>query len=325
MMASVDFRRGLVVVVALLAFLFIFASRYLSIENYQIIVKPHSSGPSPTAYNHIQDKVAVITDTQYTNRLIPLILHFQSILGPGWPIVFFTSEETRENHFSPFSSPKNYTGSAVWQRAVDDGLVEIRTVPSGVDLASRHGVNLYFSRPVCDSKCLKEGIDRLTVDEWFWEQLAPAEHVLIFQADSMICANSHRTLDSFLPSTFIGAPLSRDTQPKKFNGGLSLRNRPLILSILSSLPPNQTWEAETAAQTYTHGEDAWFSREMENRGVKLPNRAEALQFACQGDEHLDTVSEPFGFHKVHRQIPGRLEEIERWCPEIALAGPGALG
>ncbi|KAH7419722.1 hypothetical protein BKA64DRAFT_752217 [Cadophora sp. MPI-SDFR-AT-0126] len=132
-------------------------------------------------------------------------------------------------------------------------------------------------------------------------------------------------MDSFLPSKFIGAPLSRDTQPKKFNGGFSLRNRLIILSFLSSLASNQTWEAEAEVKTYSHGEEAWFSREMKSRGVKLPLRAEALQFACQGDEHLDTYPEPLGFHKVHVMIPDRLGEIERWCPEIHLAGPGSLG
>ncbi|KAG4420130.1 hypothetical protein IFR04_006693 [Cadophora malorum] len=141
----------------------------------------------------------------------------------------------------------------------------------------------------------------------------------------MICGNAHRTVNSFLPSTFIGAPLSRDNQPKKFNGGLSLRNRPLVLSILSSIAFNATWEAEASAKTYTHGEDAWFAREMERRGVKLPNRAEAVQFACQGESQLDEWPEPLGFHKVHLMIPDRLGDIERWCPEIQLAGPGLLG
>ncbi|PVH76637.1 hypothetical protein DL98DRAFT_574287 [Cadophora sp. DSE1049] len=263
--------------------------RYLNVSHSPLLPTPSqpeqaSQSPPKNTYGQISSKVAVITDTNHTPHLIPLILHFHSVLGPDWPIIFFTSAETRKKHFSRDPESGNRTGSAIWQRAVEDRR-----------------------------------------EEWFWEQLAPAEHVLLFQTDSMICANAHRTVDSFLPSTFIGAPLSRDTQPKKFNGGLSLRNRLTILSILSSLPSNQTWEAETSAKTYTHGEDAWFSREMERRGVDLPNRKEALQFACQGDEHLDTWPEPLGFHKVHVMIPGRLGEIERWCPEINLAGPGMLG
>ncbi|KAK0108530.1 hypothetical protein ONS95_003335 [Cadophora gregata] len=308
-----SFKRILTIKLSVLVALFIFYSLYLRGSRNTVISHAPLSSTSPVqatnkdTYGKIQSKVAVITDTHYTPRVIPLILHFHSVLGPEWPIIFFTSAETRAQHFTWNPESGNKTGSAIWQRAVEDGTVEVRTLPDEVDVTTRLGVNLYFTRP------------------WFWEQLAPAEHVLLFQADSMICANAHRTIDSFLPSTFIGAPLSRDTQPKKFNGGLSLRNRPLILSILSSLPLNATWEAETLAKSYAHGEDSWFSREMERRGVKLPNRQEALQFACQGDEHLDTWPEPLGFHKVHVMIPKRLPEIRRWCPEISLAGAGMFG
>lgn len=144
---------------------------------------------------------------------------------------------------------------------------------------------------------------------------------IILQADAMICGNSHRIVDEWLQYDFVGAPLSRDSQPKKFNGGLSLRNRTMILDILSE---GNSWEEETNAKTFTHGEDAWFSQKMEARGANLPNRYESLQFACQGYEHWDTFKEPLGFHKVHKKIPDRIHEIMEWCPEIALAGPGTL-
>lgn len=51
--------------------------------------------------------------------------------------------------------------------------------------------------------------------------------------------------------------------------------------------------------------------------MQLPNREEANQFACQGDEHLDTVPESLGFHKVHVMIPERMGEIDGWYPEIS--------
>ena len=109
-----------------------------------------SPSTGPNTYGIISSKVAVITDTNYTPRLIPLILHFHSVLGPDWPIIFSTSAETREKHFSWDTKSGNNTGSAIWQRAVEDKRIEVRTLPNDVDLTTRLGVNLYLSRPVCE-------------------------------------------------------------------------------------------------------------------------------------------------------------------------------
>lgn len=94
----------------------------------------------------------------------------------------------------------------------------------------------------------------------------------------------------------------------------------MILDVLTE----NSWEEETAAKIFSRGEDSWFSQKMEARGAKLPTRFEASHFACQTNQHLDTLEEPFGFHKVHKKMPHRLPEIAEWCPEIALASPGDL-
>jgi hypothetical protein len=155
-------------------------------------------------YGQIIDKVAVISDTQYTSRHVPLILHFHAVLGPEWPIIFYTTKENRDDHL--------INNSAVWDRAVRDGRIQVRIIPNDVELTSRHGLNLFLTRP------------------WFWEQLAPAKHVLMFQTDAMICGNSYRTADDFLEWDFIGAVLHPTR--RLFNGGLSLRNRTMMLDII---------------------------------------------------------------------------------------------
>jgi hypothetical protein len=244
------------------------------------------------------NKVAVITDTQYTSRLIPLILHYHAVLGPDWPIIFYTSEETRTRHLQP-DSPQ---GSAIWQRAVEDGRIEVRNIPPEYNLTSRYGVNVYLSRP------------------WLWEQLAPAQHVLIFQSDAILCANAHRTVDDFLEWDWIGATLH--VSQHLYNGGLSLRNRTMILDILGE---GNNWEKETASGEWTMGgEDVWFSRKMEQRGAHLPENRFALTFACQYEWQINQEKEPLGYHKVHKNAPKRLDEIARWCPEISLTAPGKL-
>ncbi|KAE8441889.1 hypothetical protein EG329_004195 [Mollisiaceae sp. DMI_Dod_QoI] len=257
-----------------------------------------SSSQSTNTYGEIKDKVAVISDTQYTPRLIPLILHFHAVLGPSWPIILYTSPTILSQHLSP-TSPNR---SAIWQRAVKDGRIQVRLIPEEFNLTSRNGVNLYLSRP------------------WLWEQLAPAQHVLIFQTDAILCANAHSTVDDFMEWDWIAAPLHGSEH--LYNGGLSLRNRTMMLDILRE---GNNWEEETASGEWTMGgEDVWFSRKMDLRGAKLPSFTQALKFACQHEWHVSEEREPLGYHKVHKNIPNRVGEIEKWCPEITLTAPGTL-
>jgi hypothetical protein len=260
---------------------------------------PSTAAPASNAYGRITNKVAVITDTQYTSRLIPLILHFHAVLGPDWPIVFYTSQETLTQHLQPEAQK----GSAIWRRAVDDGRIQVRTIPAEFNLTSRDGVNVYLSRP------------------WLWEHLAPAQHVLVFQADAILCANAHRTVEDFFEWDWIAATLHGTEH--LYNGGLSLRNRTMILDILRE---GNNWEEETKSGVWTMGgEDVWFSRKMDQRGAHLPEGSVALQFACQHEWHISQEKEPLGYHKVHKNLaPERVDEIAQWCPEITLTAPGKL-
>jgi len=88
-------------------------------------------------------------------------------------------------------------------------------------------------------------------DSWFWEDLDPVEHVLIFQSDSMLCANAARSVDDFFEYDLVGAPIAKDLGTG-YNGGLSLRKRSTILRVLE----NYDWEA-----TQKEGdrfEDQWY-------------------------------------------------------------------
>lgn len=126
-----------------------------------ILDTTHSSPvASVNTYGVIKNKVALITDRQYTQQLMPLILHYHSVLGPDWPIVFHTSNDTFTKHFSPETAANP---SAIWQRAVSDRRIDVRVLPPGADFSRRNTVNLFLSPP------------------WLWEQLAPAQNVLIFQ------------------------------------------------------------------------------------------------------------------------------------------------
>ncbi|KAH6879995.1 hypothetical protein B0T10DRAFT_495651 [Thelonectria olida] len=250
----------------------------------------------------IKDKVATITDTLFTPHVIPLILHYRAVLGPSWPIVFFTSQATYDEHFSPnTTSPST---SAAWHRAVADGSIETRIVTPDFNLTTRQGVNMYLASP------------------WLWEQLAPAKHVLVFQADAILCANAHQTVDDFLGYDFIGAPLNKTR--KIYNGGLSIRNRTMVLDILNG---ERDWftDSNTEGTEYGgHGEDVWMSIMMRGQDAHLPSIDEALKFAKELKWHNKLPGHPAGYHKVHLLDPNSIPKIREWCPEIDLCAPGQL-
>jgi hypothetical protein len=61
--------------------------------------------------------------------------------------------------------------------------------------------------------------------------LSPAESLLVFQPDSIFCANAPTTLNDFLEWDWIGAPWSPQVAYGG-NGGLSLRKVSKILQVL---------------------------------------------------------------------------------------------
>ncbi|KAM0545751.1 hypothetical protein ACHAPJ_011175 [Fusarium lateritium] len=141
----------------------------------------------------------------------------------------------------------------------------------------------------------------------------------------MLCANAEKTVDDFLEWDFIGAPLNNTRQI--FNGGLSLRNRDMLLDILNE---GRDWWADwnTDDTEYGgHGEDVWMSVLMRERGAHLPSVREALTFSKQLPWHLKLPGNPTGYHRVHKQLKRdkkAIPKIRKWCPEIDLAAPGKL-
>lgn len=113
--------------------------------------------------------------------------------------------------------------------------------------------------------------------------LAPAEHLLVFQPDSIFCANAPKTVNDFLEWDWIGAPWS-PTSEFGGNGGLSLRKVSKILDVLGKeRRPNDDPELE----------DLWLCNRLNQlEGVRLPNATLSKTFSVEGvwDES------PLGYH-----------------------------
>lgn len=185
----------------------------------------------PTAVPHhnepfngtMVDKVAVIIEDRPRTNLIPLMLHFSSVLGPAWPIIMYTSEE----------NAGLFATSEALARYMNIGIIQIRHLPPTVLFTNSDSVSSFLTKA------------------WLWEDLAPAKWILIFQSDSMLCSNSARSVEDFFEYDFIGAPFAKHLG-SGMNGGLSLRKRETMLQVIE----DNDWEKP--AEKGRRFEDSWY-------------------------------------------------------------------
>ncbi|KAI1282465.1 hypothetical protein F5Y07DRAFT_240522 [Xylaria sp. FL0933] len=273
------------------------------------VEKPVPVAASPTVRKHT-DRVAVIVEDRPLGNLIPVLLHFHSVLGPEWPMILYTSKRTATTLLTSSSS------SSPFSRAVASSAIEIRHLPPNTTFASHASVSQFLASP------------------FLWTDLAPYAKVLLFQADSILCGAAPRHVDDFLAYDLVGAPIA----PRfgaGFNGGLSLRSRELVLRVL------RRWDfavdsAVPEAPREWRFEDQWFYARMRDLAadgelqgelgirVNLPDADTAGLFA------VETVwvegARPLGFHQPRRWQEEHMEEIMAYCPEVGMiAGPSFFG
>ncbi len=233
-------------------------------------------------------KVAVIVENRALDNLIPIILHFSSVLGSDWPIHIFTSE----GNMGIFSA------SVPFQREVTAGRFRVRSLPPEEGLNTHASVSGFFTKP------------------WLWEQTAPAEHILFFQADSIICSNSPQRVEDFLMYDFVGAPVDEARGlGMGYNGGLSIRNRTKCLEIVN----NYDWQVERHGDHSAGNvdyEDQWFSKKMRElpTGSNLPPPEVAMRFSVE----TMWYDKPLGYHQPNVWQKDHMEEIYKWCPEYRM-------
>jgi cell division protein FtsB len=265
-------------------------------------------------------KAAVIVETQFRTNLIPLVLHFSGVLGPSWPILIYTSME----------SVAQFSASAALNRYLKSGTVQIRMLPQTVLFTN------------------SDSVDEFMTTKWLWEDLAPAKHILIFQSDSMLCANAARSVDDYFAYDFVGAPFAKNFGVG-YNGGLSLRKRSTTLNVL------EKWDWQKTKKNGDHFEDQWyFNRyvssencgEFHNLDLTLSDRMielqkeeekEGIQPEEEGAINLPTMEvartfsvetidypHPLGVHQVHRWLKEQMLSLDQWCPEYKLCSEGGI-
>ncbi|KFY81957.1 hypothetical protein V500_10935 [Pseudogymnoascus sp. VKM F-4518 (FW-2643)] len=240
-------------------------------------------GPYANGTYFESDRAAVIIEDRPLENLIPLILHYSAVLGPAWPVILYTSMPTIQN-------------SSSLRRSLEEKRILIRSLPAGLKFETHFDVTKFLTQP------------------WFWEQLAPAKNVLLFQADAMICGNAHLRVDDFMDYDLVGAPIQEEKwHGQGYNGGLSLRNRQLILDIIATDVALHPLDPEAPSDTDRY-EDQWYFMRMRERGANLPIEDVAKTFAVQTLYY----EFPIGYHQPEKFQAENMTLIEEWCPEVKL-------
>ncbi|RDW94948.1 hypothetical protein BP5796_00711 [Coleophoma crateriformis] len=256
---------------------------------------PGSSIKSLTSYRkRTSNKVAAIIETRMQIGMFAILLHFSGILGPEWPIVLFTTPEAYKDYAHSNSSAIN--------RLIKNGGLEIKLLPNGVDFPN----TTMYSKYMCEKH--------------MWEELAPAEHILIFQSDSMLCANSPLSVDDFLEYDIIGAPITAK-HGRGFNGGFSLRKRSSTLRVLERFDWNNYPKPALEDQWY-HGRLLELQAEDMNltstSNIHIPDVNTGKMFAVETQDYPT----PVGVHQARRFPKEETIPLELYCPEFRLStGP----
>ncbi|KAF8859594.1 hypothetical protein BDZ45DRAFT_689088 [Acephala macrosclerotiorum] len=278
----------------------------------------YGNAPAESPYNI--SKVALLIENRKNPLLAPLMLHFMSVVPPDWRFRFMGSDESVE-YLNTSRAIRNHVAS---------GKLDLTYIPANMSTGSQ------------------EEISRFLTTLWLYEVvLQPAEWLLVFQTDSMLCANSRQSLNNWLDYDWVGAPWNPNGRFGG-NGGLSLRRVSKIIEVLKNQKRIHNTEPE----------DVWLTDRLGHiPGAKLANGTVSLTFSGEMyggkgekvgggnkkkpssdptkagelikgiDDWRDGFYEPMGYHTggsgrtLHGGIWGTPEmrkHIWGYCPEVKM-------
>ncbi|KAI1132990.1 hypothetical protein F5Y10DRAFT_291055 [Nemania abortiva] len=205
---------------------------------------PSSFRPQNARFN--ASKVALLIEDRPLPVLAPLLLHFIAVVPPDWRFRFMGSPE----------SVSWVNSSHAVRSQVDSGKLDLTYISTNM---STNG---------------QEMISRFLTTLWLYETvLRPAEWLLIFQTDSILCANSRQNPNDFLDYDWVGAPWNPSGRFGG-NGGLSLRRVSAIIEVLR----------DQVRANDSEPEDVWLTERLAHRpGARMANGSLSLTFS--GEMH----------------------------------------
>ncbi|KAL9014828.1 MAG: hypothetical protein Q9173_000529 [Seirophora scorigena] len=209
-----------------------------------------------------------------------------NVIPPDWKARFMGSDE----------SVAHINSSKAIQYQVGIGKLDLTHIPKNLSVAGQEQISQFFTTL------------------WVYDTLLkPAENLLVFQTDSILCSQSGKSLNDWLDYDWVGAPWNRDGRYGG-NGGLSLRKVSSIVTVLQNqirIPDSEP-------------EDLWLSERLGHlTGAKLANGTVASEFSVE-DQYAE---HPMGYHLGHsgHQFPAaylgtpeKREKVWDYCPEIKM-------
>lgn len=232
-------------------------------------------------------RVALLIETRPIPLLPPLLTHFMSVIPPSWTFRFLGSAEA----ISLLNSSSTIRGH------INSGKLLMTPLPAQYIVDSGESISA-----------------TLTDITFYRDLLAPAEWLLMFQTDSMVCSAAEMSLDDWVSAgySWLGAPWNLGVRGG--NGGLSLRHVPPIISILEG-------DAREANDVF---EDRWLCDRLQLRDdTNMPYPNVTKQFAVESV----WAEKPFGYHLrgsgrlVDASIwgdPKQKKAILEYCPEVKM-------
>lgn len=157
-----------------------------------------------------------------------------------------------------------------------------------------------------------KGYNKLLKQESFWNKVN-AEHILVFQTDSVLCKNSKYKIEEFMNYNYIGCPYNGHYIGKHEMGiwsgkhyfygigGLSYRKKSFMIDCIRNYPIDDDFP-----------EDVFYSNCVAETKDK-PENAMVLNKFCTQFSGLDYS---FGVHKPERLV--NKKEFSGYCPEIKI-------
>jgi hypothetical protein len=165
-----------------------------------------------------------------------------------------------------------------------------------------------------------EGESYLSKSEKFWDNIE-GDLLLKFECDTMLCPSSEYKISQFEKYDFIGGYWGTESYPldepyprsKPMNGGLSLRNKNMMIYLIKN------YLDEYTASGKTYSDDYFFSEYIEK-----PITRDVRKFSIDNGyiEPLD-MKAPFGVHKPWGTTPSKghgrgYDKIKEVCPEVEI-------
>lgn len=202
--------------------------------------------------------------TWFQRRYTIMVQNAINNIPPDWVVQIFYTTSGQSQHGLDISPGIRHF--------IDEGKLILTPIPSHVLAVKKKRFELMF-------------------EPWVWQNM-PADRVLIFGGNSVICGNSPHSLANFTSFDYLGAPWDYK-KGAGGDGGISVRNRRAMLAAIEFATLNLNSEREKSVAFKSWGqEDQFYVRtllEMNAKGVlngakpwKVATREDTLRFAAIG-------------------------------------------